>query len=258
MKGIVWSPTSMQSFGKDVARVLDWPLIIDGPVGDCDVAYIIGMYDPPYYHKTLSDTLRAKRRVIQWCGSDSKWLTEPDMVPEAIHLASNDLYRDLVRAEGFECETLMMPLKNRFPVMPLPDEPCITTYFGGNPESYGAAYIRMLMQVFPDVKFEAFMLGQYDQDELLEVMANTSVWVQLGNDGGGHSLREAMEAGRRVITTLPLEHAVRVHSDDIPRIIREVRKALKETEPDLEAAAYWQDFNDDERFRGQFHELARI
>ena len=257
MKGVVWSLTAMEHFARLSADALGWQLILDGPVPDCDVVYIMGMYDPPYYASTLANTKRAKKRVIQWCGSDSKMM-QVDLLPDAIHLASNDLYRDAVRSAGLECETLMMPTANHYEVTPLPETPTISSYFGNNSEAYGAAYIRMLADAFPDAGLMTYHYNEFGPDEMVEITAKTTVQVQLGNDGGGHSLREAMEAGRYAITTLPLKHATVVHHEDIPRIVREVGKALKKTEPDLQAAEYWKEHNTAEAFVRGFYEHTRL
>ncbi len=257
MKGVVWSLSAMEHFARLSADALGWQLILDGPVPDCDVVYIMGMYDPPFYATTLANTKRAKKRIIQWCGTDSKVMNK-DLLPEALHLASNDMYRDIVRSEGFECETLMMPTANHYEVTPLPETPTIAAYFGNNAESYGAAYIRMLSDAFPDAGLHTYFFNEYDTEEMQVIMASTTVQVQLGNDGGGHSLREAMEAGRYAVTTLPLKHASVVHHEDIPRIVREVGRALRQTEPNHEAAAYWKDRNTTEAFVRGFHELTGI
>ena len=255
---VVWCLPAMEHFGKVVSAATGWPLYVDAPIPDCDVCYIVGMYDVPYYGRTLAQTKRAKRRVIDWCGTDSKVIQVGMLPGNATYIAENDLYRDLVRAEGLDCETCPKPTKHHFPVTPLPETPTIGAYLGNNAESYGGAYIRMLQDAFPDVLFHTYSYNQYGADEMADIMATTTVQVQLGNDGGGHILREAMEAGRYAVTTLNLKHAIKVHNDDIPRIIREVGKALKHTEPDLVASEYWAAYNTDEAFVGRLHEQASL
>jgi hypothetical protein len=57
-----------------------------------------------------------------------------------------------------------------------------------------------------------------------------------------------MEAGRRVVCTADMPFATKVHHDDLMEIISALRRALRETEPDYEAAAYYHEFNSTERF----------
>ena len=255
---VVWAPTTMKHFGKVVADALGWPFLLDAPIPDCETVYIIGLYDPPFYGKSLSDTKRAEKRIIHWCGTDSQRIVEPELLPEAQHTAENDFYRDFVRDAGFECETLRMPTKHHPKVTPLPETPTITAYFGCSAEYYGAEYVRLLADVFPDALLQTYGAGEYNEREMEGIIEATTVQVQLGNHGGGHSLREAMEAGRYAITTLPLPHAITTNQDDLPRVIRDVGRALRMTEPDEVAAAYWREHNTEEAFVRGFHELTGI
>jgi len=94
VKNYVWCIDGMAHFGRVVSAAIGWDLLIETPVPDCDTVFIVGLYDPPNYTRTLDMTKRAKRRVIQFCGTDVLYLSRPAMLPEATFTCDSDALRE--------------------------------------------------------------------------------------------------------------------------------------------------------------------
>jgi hypothetical protein len=244
----------MRHFGELIADTLGWTPYVDCPLGDdIDTAYIIGMYDAPDYDWTLRNTARASRRIIQFCGSDVSALTRPEMLPDAVYLCETEGIQKELAEHGIEAKLLMFPTIVTPDVTPLPEEPVIGFYAGSDGEKYGASMVRFLMEAMPDAKFHVYHLGQYDEATMREVIAGTRVYVRFTrHDGAAASAREYLQAGRRVVATVDLPHVKSVALTDPVGIVRAVRKALKESEPDLDAAAYYAQVNSRNRFFREF------
>lgn len=251
---IVWCLGAMAHFGSLLSRTLGWQLFVECPVpSDTDTVLIIGMYDAPDYDFTLENTKRAKRRVIYFCGSDVTALTRPEMLPEATYLCETEgIQRELLE-KGVDAQVLMFPTRIHPKVTPLPAEPTISFYAGSDPNKYGAAVLRYIMDCIPEARFHIYHLGQHDEEQMQQVVQLSRVHVRFPrHDGASASVREHLEAGRRVVATTDLPHVKRVSLNDPVGIVRAVRAALKATEPDLKAAGYYAVHNEDERFVREF------
>ena len=253
----VWCTGGMEHFGRIVSGALGYPLFVDTPVLDADTVLIIGMYDPPNYNYTLKMTQGAKKRVIFWCGSDIQALVRPDMLPDATHIAEAPWSREVLLAKGVSVDgCVTFPTSIHPKVTPLPEDDVVACYLGSNPSKYGESMLRALAELMPDVKFRAYTYGMYDDEAMLQVIAEARVYLRLVYpDGSAMSAREYIEAGRRAVTTVPVDHATVVNPDDISGIAAAIRRALREDEPDYEAAAYYHEFNSAERFVGEVGEL---
>jgi hypothetical protein len=250
VKDYVWCMEGMAHFGRLVASVLEWDLLIDTPVPDCDTVFIVGLYDPPHYSHTLDMTKRAKRRVIQFCGSDVLFLSKPAMLPDATFTCDGDALKDELWSKGIDATVCTLPTTVHPTVTPYPEKPCVAVYFGGNATRYGSQQVAALQDVFPDVEWLTYPFGEYTAEQMPDVIARATVYLRLTeHDGGAVSSREYLEAGRRVICTADTPYATRVRHDDLTGIIIALRRALRETEPDYEAAAYYHAFNSAERFK---------
>ena len=241
---VVWSTSAMQTFGISASKALKWPLMVDSPIGDCDNVFIVGMYDPPNYQHTLDCTKRAKHRIIQICGADAKF-AEKDFLPDATYFSSAQMYRrTFFERTGIDAPELLLPCPNDPHPYPLPDTPTVTSYLGSDNSKYGGQYVEALMEALPDVRFYTYGLNTHDAPAMQNVMANTTVQVQLGNGNGGCSLREAMQAGRHAIGTIDYHGVELFHPDDFAGLVSKVSKALEAKEPDAELAAEWKRRND--------------
>ena len=248
VQNIVWCLDSMQTFGETASEALGWPLMVNSPVGECDNVFIVGMYDPPTYQHTLEATARAKHRIIQICGIDAKF-AEPDFLPEATYFSSAECYRrTFFERTGIDAPELLLPCPNDPPVYPMPETPMVTSYLGRENKKYGGQFIEALMEALPDVRFYTYGLGSHDTAAMHNVMAQTTVQLQLGNGNGGCSLREAMQAGRTAIGTIDYPGVVMFHPDDFTGLIANVKKALERKEPDRELAKKWKRLNDPKVF----------
>jgi hypothetical protein len=248
VKNVVWCLSAMEHFGRVSAEALGWPLIIDGPVGDVDNVFIVGMYDPPYYAHTLRMTQPAKNKIIQWCGADTTFV-DPRYIPDATHFSSDESYRRaLLDNGGPDAPVVLLPCNARFEKpLPMPKIPTVGVYLGSNPLKYGAEWVTALAKILPDVPFLTYEFGTYEDPS--EAYAQTTVQVQLGFTNGGCSLREAMEAGRHAISYgMEYEGVIQFRPTDFMGLVKQVKKALAMKEPDAELAARWRDLNDPKHF----------
>lgn len=252
----VWSVRDMGLFAGNYARVLGWPHFAETPLPDCDTAYMVGMYDAPTYDFSLDSTKRARRRIIHWCGSDAFMLARPEMLPEATHIADSQRVYDELLNRGVKSVVIESPTVLHPEVTPLPDKPVIAVYLGSVPENYGATYVRFLQDVFPDVAWAVYQAGQYSTEEMHELFAASSIVLRLtSHDGSAVGVREFMEAGRHAITTHAMPYAKQVSLKDPVGVVAAIRAALKKSEPNYEAAAYYAAHNSDARFLEQFEEV---
>ena len=248
-QNVVWCVQGMSYFGRLISDVLGWPLYIDTPVLDADTVYIIGLYDPPNYQHTLSMTAGAKRRIIHWCGSDVYSLVRPDFLPEATHLCESDGLRQALFHKGIDATVCPFPTTITPGVTPLPDGDVVNVYLGGSPAKYGEGTVRALAEAMPDVQFHVYPFGKYTPEQMHLVIARAKVYLRLVYpDGSANSAREHMAAGRRAICATDVEYAKRVAPDDLPALISALRVALRHTEPDYDAAAYYHEFNSRRRY----------
>jgi hypothetical protein len=226
-----------------VSEALGWPLYVDAPVGDCETVLIIGLYDPPDYAFSLSCTARAKKRVILWCGRDAAFLSRPDLLPDAIHLAVLPEYSRRLAEHGITAPVVGMPMSHTREMTPLPDKPSVACYLGaaGNGRRYGAQMVRALAESLPDVHFDVYTLDA-DRAALDDIMARTTVQLQVGETNGGSSCSLAMMAGRRCVTTNDMPYATVVRPDDFLATLTALNSALVHTELDTEASAYWREY----------------
>jgi hypothetical protein len=252
----VWCVAGMETFGRVISRATGWQLYVDTPVGTCDTVLIVGWYDPPHYDHTLRCTSRAKRRLAYFNGTDALHLTRPDLLPDAAFLCETPAMQSELRDKGIEAHVLMLPTQHHFTANPLPDKPAIAFYGGNQPIKYGSAYIEVLQEAFPAADVYPFAHGQYDAAMMQQLCDNTSVYVRLPeHDGGAALAREFMEGGRRVVCTADLPFATVVSRNQPQRIIRAVRDALNESQPDWEAAAHYHEVNADSIFAQSVEQL---
>lgn len=253
----------MTFFGSLAAKVLDAPLYAQCPVGTCDTVHIVGLYDPPNYELTLESTKLAKRRVFHWCGTDVEMLRDSSILPEATHVCDSANLRAELLEKGIDAAVVPWPTAVHAPVTPLPEQPTIAMYVGSDPVKYGAgiaqAAVDALLVEFPDLRVAVYRHGQYPPEAMPDLIAQSSVYLRLtAHDGGAMSAREFMEAGRRAVVTADMPHASVVTRSDFYGVVAALRTALRATEPDLEAAAYYREFNCEERFLSLMEEAGAL
>lgn len=252
----VYSVAGMSRWSKTDGEILGWPVYTEAPVGDVDTCYIVGMYDAEYYDQTLANTQRARRRIIKWCGSDAMMLARPELLPEATHICDSTFLRRRLLQSGVDARVVQAATPLHPEVTPLPAEPVVGVYFGSVPENYGAGIVRFLIESMPDVKFHTYHYGQYTDEQMLDVIRATSVVLRLtSHDGSAAGTREYLEAGRWCVTTQEMPHTKQVTKTDPVGILRAVRSALKQTEPNMQAAEFYKYQNSAERFLSEFEEV---
>ncbi len=255
----VYCLDGMSFWGGVAASLLDCRLYQQVPLAKhYDKVLVIGMYDAPMYATTLDHTRWAKQRVIMWCGTDVQFLPYDSnlVLPEAVHLCDSEALREELWDKGIEATVVPWPAPHHFDVTPLPEQKAVAFYMGSDPEKYGWSVLRAALEVmehdYPELTVYTYGANEMPPEKLAEVVALSNVYVRLTeHDGGAMSAKEYLEAGRRVVCTADLEYASRVKHDDVVAVVSALRKALKATEPDYEAAAYWHAQNSVERWKEQ-------
>lgn len=246
----VYCLRGMEHFGERIAHALKAPLYVDTHVGYCESVYIVGMYDPPYYARTLSHVSRAKKKHIHWCGTDVMLLTHPELLPLATHSCSGDRLKVELFEKGIDAESIWTPTTRRFEVHPLPPEKRVGVYLGSDSRKYGVSAISAVIDAMPDHEFVVYPFGRFN--DMQPVMDTCRAYLRLTrHDGDCSSAREYMECGRRAVITTDLPYASRVRSDDLIQIVAAIRKATSYDEPDWEAAAFYSEANSQEAFAWQ-------
>jgi len=250
IKNAVYSSSGMQHFGKQVAEILNWPLFVSTPVGDVERVLIIGMYDPPMYEQTLSDTARAKERIIQWCGTDVQLLQHSQALPFATHICDGEKLQDELRHKHIEAEVVMMPTLVHARVTPMPKDKVLAFYSGTNAEKYGAPIVKAVMDCLPeDWQLFSYAFGQFSPIEMESIIEQSTAYIRLTrHDGGMVSAREFLEVGKPVIVTQPLKFAQVVNPDDLVSVVKAVRRAGEQKEPNQNSIDYYTKFNSQERY----------
>jgi hypothetical protein len=122
----------------------------------------------------------------------------------------------------------------------------VAFYMGSDPEKYGSSVAMAVAECLPDWEFHTYQFGQYGEDEMRELIKNSTVYLRLTHhDGSACSAREFMESGRRVVASLDMDYVRHVRPDDLAQI----QKAGIEDEPDWEAHEHYRYRNDPELFR---------
>ena len=226
---VVYADNAMAHWGRVIAEARGWPLFLGTPCGDdVDTVHIVGMYDIPHYANTLRNTAKAKRRVISWHGSDARFLSRPDVLPEATHVFDSQQIADHLATFGIEGTVIPVPTTVHAPVTALPDEPVVGCYLGDSSRKYNQQMCLAVAESLPTVGFHFYSAGTFPASEMPEVIAKTSVFLRLTHfEGSCVSAREYKEAGRPVVGGLPFAtHKVDVES--LESCVRGVRRALKD------------------------------
>ncbi len=258
----VYALQGMSYFGTFASRLLGCRYYEQIPLDrDFDKVLVVGMYDSPMFSTTLKHTQKAKQRIIMWCGSDVQFCPHDAglVLPEATHLCDSENLKQELWERGIDATVCPWPTANNFDVTPYPELPTIAFYQGNQPEKYGASLVTAALEVIQNDKSDfgylAYWAGEYTAEQMKDVVARSTVYVRLTeHDGGAMSAKEFLQAGRRVICSQDVKYAKRIAHDDLVGLIAALRKALKETEPDYEAAAYWKAQNSVERWKQQVGE----
>lgn len=247
----------MQYWGQVCAGLLKVPLFCGIPLDTrFDTVHVVGMYDAPFYQTTLEHTKNAKRRIIHWCGGDVMMLPQEayKTIPDAVHTCQSDNLQRELWDKGVDATVIPFPSMTRYDVTPYPEKPAIGLYLGNDPDKYGFTVAKAAFDALGsefDVDCYTYHFGEHPNG-LADIINRCSVYLRLSpHDGSAISAREYLEAGRRVVCTSDIKYAHRVRHDDLVGVISALRKVLKETEPDHEAAAYWRAQNLPERWLKQ-------
>ncbi|GAB4278026.1 MAG: hypothetical protein Kow0056_09900 [Coriobacteriia bacterium] len=258
MVSCVWCTAERAGKAVYLADVLDLPLMVDAPVGDCETIHVVGLADPPGYPHTNACTARAKRRVYYWTASDATRLYEPERLADGLHLCEIETAKMLLQKRGFDAGVIPWPVSPTFDLMPLPDKPKVSAYLGDAPFDFCSEVISSIKMALEadGVELEAYTESGTSPERLADIVATTSVHLRLSDfETDMHSARQFLAAGRRVVCNNQLEYAEVVRQDDLPALLRAVRKLLAETQPFEEASAYWSERNEEDWFRARLEEI---
>lgn len=248
---VVWGLSAMTFHVQNWADALGWTPVIDQPIGDqVENVFVVGLYDAPQYKHTFESIARAKRKHFHICGTDAMYLLGPELMPgNADFSCGSKALQDELFQKGIKAKVFPDPTKFHFDEpLPMPEQPAISMYLGFHPYKYGIRFAEAAAEILPTVKFHFYGHGTDDED-LQKIFRKSSVHLRFTeHDGSAITAREYLEAGRYVITTVDLPHAIVVPPRFV-EIAESIEHALVQSEsgPNELAAAYYREYNSLER-----------
>lgn len=223
------------------------------------------------------------KKVIHWVGTDihmlqhkTSWagakfvanmLTDPEL--GFVNLSEAKHTHDELLELGIPSEIVPLPPKLLFDPMPLPKDFTVGVYTNPTQDMYHEELMYEIADAMPDVKFRFFgtrgakrkegnkeWVGWVDMAEFLPTI---SAVVRLTvHDGLPLGPLEAMTAGRNVLCSTPLKHALAAKHEggdpDKAAVIEQIRE-LEKMGPNLEGSAYWKKELDHALYRKRIGEI---
>jgi glycosyltransferase involved in cell wall biosynthesis len=209
-----------------------------------------------------------KKRIIHWIGTDiwqmqhklswTGWknmelmLNAPEM--NFIHLAEHEETQKELAELGIKADVVPLPTEVVHKISPLPREFTVGVYTNPTQDMYYEELMYEIADAMPDIKFKFFgnpnapkkteknkeWVGWVDMEEFLPTI---SALVRLTvHDGLPLGPVEAMQAGRNVLTSFPLKHALHAtyeHGEPVKKdVVAQIRK-MKKLKLNTEASEYW-------------------
>lgn len=252
--------------------------------------YLLGFYPENWlghmmiFHE-LGDAKKGvvgKRRIIHWIGTDifqmqhslswTAWknismiLNDPEF--DFIHLAEAEFTADELAELGIDADVVPLPTSKVHPICPLPEEFTIGVY--ENPtqdkkwgDMYFIDFMEEIAKAMPDVKFKFF--GDRNRTDHVDNVEHVG-WVEMEDflptisamvrltkhDGLPISPIEAMQAGRNVLASVPMKHALQAKyegGEPVKEDIIEKIRQLQNMPLNVEGSKYWSKELSPELFR---------
>lgn len=217
------------------------------------------------------------KKVIHWVGTDifmlqhktswmgvqfiAKMLSDPDM--GIVHLTESAHTHDELAELGIESRIVPLPPKRLFEPMPLPEEFAVGVYVNPTQDMYYEEFMYEVADAMPDVKFKFFgnrnmkrtkankeWVGWVDMAEFLPTVSALARLTR--HDGLPLGPLEAMMAGRNVLCSVPLKHALHIEvKDGDPDLAGTVAgiRSLQKMPLNKKGSAHWRQELSHDRYR---------
>lgn len=240
-----------------MADALGLPMMIDAPIGDCDLVHAIGLDNPPAEDWVLRCTSRAQRRVFWWDERAARLLFEPERLVGDSHVCSFEGTRSLLLGKGIDPMLIPLPVTADLSSTALPSARAVLGVAQQDPftscfevlasvkVALEAKGIPMSIVKDPDPASPEFIRLIGTHRVLVNLTVAESDWILA---------RLFMQAGRRCIVNRPLSHATVVPEWDLPGLLRAIDEALSHDEPDERASEHWTKENSVKTFLSRIEE----
>lgn len=220
----VWCLEQNLTLGETVSEVLDWPLVVQADLPECELAYVVGMHDGPLFERTAEATAPAARRLVHWVGTDAELLLSSGLLANAEHLAAPSVV-DILVHKGVRATEAYLPTPPIGDTGDPAGPPTVACLVSGR-DSRGERAVRSLQETLPDVRFDCFAEDTYPADRLGEVIERAWVSIQLDGHHAEHLSRMALQAGRPALVSYRLPYAVTVDPDHLLDVLVSLRGSL--------------------------------
>lgn len=257
---------------------------------DYKTLYLLGFYPLAWQgHMSLfydggdikKKELVGEKRIIHWIGTDlyqlqhkCSWATVKTLAkilkdPEYnfIHLTEFQQTHDELLEFGIESKIVPLPPKNTYDPVAFPKDFTVGVYINPTQDMYFEDFMYQIADAMPDIKFKFFGGGQKKVEEnkewvgwvdMKEFLPTISALVRLTkHDGLPMGPCEAMMAGRNVLTSVKMKHALHTEYENEPDatdIVNKIREL--ETMPvNMEGSKYWKDELSHEKYIQRIQEL---
>ncbi len=184
-------------------------------------------------------------------------------------LTEDKFTQDELKELGIDSIVVPIPPAKLYKPLPLPEEFTVAVY---NPEVNKAFYRPELMlevaKSLPDVKFKFFgdqyerktegnieWMGRLSQEEMDVLIANSSCLLRTPiHDGLSLNALEFLTAGRQVVITTPVKHAIHLERPEA-HLIRLALEQAKNDGLNIKASEYWTKRLDHKIFKKTMEEL---
>jgi glycosyltransferase involved in cell wall biosynthesis len=210
--------------------------------------------------------LAGKKRVIHWIGTDIfqmqhklSWVTWQNMLkilnePELnfIHLSECEQTQRELEELGIKSDIVPLPTK-QIDLSPLPEKFTVGVYINPTQDMYFEDFMYEVADAMPDIQFKFFgnqnMFNKKEKNkewvgwvDMKEFLPTISSLVRLTvHDGLPLGPIEAMMAGRNVLTSIKIPHALHTEINGEPNkkdVVTKIRQ-MKKMELNKEASEYW-------------------
>lgn len=239
--------------------------------------YVLGFYPKGWQgHMSLfyeggqlrDGTLAGKKRIIHWIGTDifqmqhdlsfTAWKNIQMMLNDKelgfTHLCEFKQTQDELAELGIRADIVPLPPEKMHNLMPLPEEFTVGVYVNPTQDMYFEEFMYTVAEAMPDVKFKFF--GNKHMKNKVEDNKEWVGWVDMADflptisalvritrhDGLPLGPIEAMQAGRNVLASVPLKHALqtKVNGDepDLDDVVAKIRQ-MQDMGLNEDGSAYW-------------------
>ena len=238
--------------------------------------YLLGFYPLAWQNhlglfykegKIVGGDVVGKKRVIHWIGTDIyqmqhklsyvawqnmlKILNAPEM--GFIHLSEFKQTQDELAELNIKSDVVPLPPKTMHKLMPLPEEFTVGVYINPTQDMYFEDFMYEVADALPDIHFKFF--GNKQMKDKIEGNREWVGWVDMAeflptisslvrvtvHDGLPLGPIEAMQAGRNVLTSVKMKHALHTEvgeQPDLEDVVAKIRE-MQLMGLNEDGSAYW-------------------